>query len=292
MRSIREILRLRQCGLSHRQIGEAVHKSSATVSGYLARAAAAKLTWPLPEELDDFALEALLFPPQKELQNARPEPNFVHMHKELKRKGVTKTLLWQEYKEQNPDGLQFSQFCEKYKKWLGAINVTMRIQHVAGEKVFSDFAGNKLKLTNRETGEAKDVHVFVCALGASGYFFADAFLDETSQSWCAGHVNAFNYFQGAPAIISLSGIRIQRRGRSIPFCQKAHRDHARSNWPSILLIRPAIFMNSFDCWRRRPLMAYRPVGVKKQPPYSHSPSIPRHQSPKCWHRVMALARRL
>lgn len=150
MRSIREILRLRQCGLSHRQIGEAVHKSSATVSGYLARAAAAKLTGPLPEELDDFALEALLFPPQKEIQNARPEPNFVHMHKELKRKGVTKTLLWQEYKKQNPDGLQFSQFCEQYKKWLGAINVTMRIQHEAGEKVFSDFAGKKLKLTNRE----------------------------------------------------------------------------------------------------------------------------------------------
>jgi len=201
MRSIREILRLRQCGLSHRQIGEAVHKSSATVGGYLARAAAAKLTWPLPEGLDDFALEALLFPPQAELQNARPEPDFAHIHTELKRKGVTKILLWQEYKEQNPDGLQFSQFCDRYKKWLGAINVTMRIQHVAGEKVFSDFAGKKLKLTDRDTGEVSDVHIFVCAMGASGYFFADAFLDETSQSWCAGHVNAFSYFQGTPAII-------------------------------------------------------------------------------------------
>ncbi len=201
MRSIREILRLRQCGFSHRQIGAAVHKSSATVGGYLARAEAAKLTWPLPEALDDIALEALLFPPQAELQNARPEPDFTHIHKELKRKGVTKILLWQEYKEQNPDGLQLSQFCDRYKKWLGAVNVTMRIQHIAGEKVFSDFAGTKLKLTDRETGEVRDAHIFVCALGASGFFFADAFLGETSESWCAGHVEAFNYFQGAPSII-------------------------------------------------------------------------------------------
>jgi transposase len=202
MRSIREVLRLsKQCGLSHRQIGNSVGISSSTVSDYLGRAKVAGLTWPLSDDLDDTTLDALLFPPQSSFPSARPEPDFAHVHRELKRKGVTKELLWQEYKEQCPTGFQYSSFCDKYKAWLGKINVTMRLNHLAGDKVFSDFAGAKLKITDKVTGEVTPAHIFVCALGASSYFFAEAFLDETTESWCAGHVAAFNYFGGSPTTI-------------------------------------------------------------------------------------------
>jgi transposase len=202
MRSIREILRLsKQCGLSHREIGKSVGVSASTVGEYLGRAKAAGLSWPLPDHLDDTALDALLFPPPPALPFARPEPDFRLAHLELKKKGVTKLLLWQEYKEQNPDGYQYSQFCERYRNWLGTVNVTMRIHHKAGEKVFSDFAGKQLKVTDRETGEVSSAHIFVCALGASSYCFAEAFLDESTASWCAGHVGAFQYFGGSPSVI-------------------------------------------------------------------------------------------
>jgi len=202
MRSIREILRLsKQCGMSHRQISKAVSVSPSTVGDYLSRAKVAGLSWPLPEHLDDTTLDALLFPPQPLPSSARPEPDYRYVHRELRKKGVTKLLLWQEYKESNPDGFQYSQFCERYKDWRGTVNVTMRLDHKAGHKVFSDFAGKKLRVTDRETGEIKNAHIFVCAMGASSYFFAEAFMDESTESWCAGHVAAFSHFGGSASVI-------------------------------------------------------------------------------------------
>jgi len=164
-------------------------------------AVAAGLSWPLPTEIDDTTLERLLYPPPEARPQKRPEPDWQYIHEQLKLKGVTLILLWQEYKEQNPDGYQLSQFCERYRQWRAQLNITMRQTHRAGDKAFSDFAGAKFKVIDQATGEVQYAHLFVCALGASNYTFADVFRDESSESWCTGQALAFKYFGGVPAAI-------------------------------------------------------------------------------------------
>ena len=135
MRKLREIIRLKlQAGLSGRAIARSCNLSPGTVSGYLGRAALAKLSWPLGPELDDdAALSALLFPAEAHPQPSRPEPDFVWVHQELRRKHVTKLLLWQEYREAEPEGYGYSQFCERYARWARHLSATMRQAHRAGD---------------------------------------------------------------------------------------------------------------------------------------------------------------
>ena len=202
MRKIREILRLAwDCKRSHRQIASSCSVARSTVSEYIYRAQAACLTWPLPDDLDDAALEQLLFPPQKPTGTERPLPCFSEMHEKLKQKGMTLAALWEKYKWANPDGYQYSQYCELYRQWLRAVDVVMRQEHRAGEKLFSDFAGSTLPVTNPHTGEVSQTHLFVCALGASSYTYAEAFWSENSEAWCTGHANAFRYYGGCTEMI-------------------------------------------------------------------------------------------
>lgn len=202
MRRIREILRLCwELRLGQTKVAEILGISSSTVNRLVIRATTAGLSWPLPCELDDTALERLLYPPPEDRPRQRPEPDWNHIHAQLKLKGVTLVLLWQEYKEQNPDGYQLSQFCDLYRRWRSLLNITMRQVHRAGDKAFSDFAGAKFKIIDQATGEVKFAHLFVSSLGASNYTFADVFWDESSQSWCNGQAAAFRYFQGSTAVI-------------------------------------------------------------------------------------------
>ena len=204
MRMIREILRLNySLGLSHRQIGKALGCSRWAVTRYIRRAKAAGFTWPLPEELDDEEkLEKQLYfkePGAKE--EKRPQPDCNYIHQELKKKGVTLDLLWQEYKQENPTGYQLSQFRNIYRDWRKTVNLSMRQEHKAGEKAFSDFAGKTLPIINEHTGEVNQAHLFVCSLGASSYTYAKLFFSEDSEAWCMGHASAFAYFGGCPNII-------------------------------------------------------------------------------------------
>ena len=153
MRKIREVLRLTFGeGLSRRQVGAAAGVPFTTVSDYVGRAVAAGVSWPLPEGLDDAGLEALLYPPAVPPAVARPAPDFDRVHRELRRKNVTLQLLWLEYREQNPDGYGYSQFCNLYRRWRGGIDVTMRQVHRAGEKLFAGFPGDTLPVWDRATG--------------------------------------------------------------------------------------------------------------------------------------------
>ena len=204
MRMIREILRLHySCKLSNRKISKALGCSRWAVDEYIKRAKAAGFTWPLPEIFDDEdLLEQQLCP--KDTTNPakqKPQPDCNYIHLELKKKGVTLVLLWEEYKQDYPDGYQLSQFCEIYKCWLKTIGLVMRQDHKAGEKAFSDFAGGTLPITNPLTGEITQSHLFVCALGASSYTYARLFWSENSEGWCMGHALAFKFFQGCPEII-------------------------------------------------------------------------------------------
>src|SRR5579859_3798298 len=156
MRKVRDILRLAWGqGLSHRVVGAALGVPFTTVADHLRRAKAVGLSWPLPEDLSDAALEALLFdkepaPPTQ----ARPMPDWQYIHKELRRPGVTLMLLWLEYKEAHPsDGYAYSQFCRHYRAFEGHLDLVMRQEHRAGEKLFVDFPGQRLAIYDRRTGE-------------------------------------------------------------------------------------------------------------------------------------------
>ena len=203
MRRIREVLRLvLDCKLSNRKAGVSLGIGRSTVDEYVRRAAAARLVWPLPPDLDDTALEALLFPPAPLPSNvARPEPDFVWLHDQLKQPGVNLSLLWHEYRERHPDGYQYSAFCAHYRRWQAMHNLSMRQVHRAGDKTFSDFAGTKIPVVDPATGEVAYAHLFVTALGASGFGFGTAFWHEDTEAWCRGHIEAFEYFGGAPQLI-------------------------------------------------------------------------------------------
>ncbi|MGB2906057.1 MAG: IS21 family transposase [Candidatus Aminicenantaceae bacterium] len=198
MRKIREVLRLKHSGLSVRAIGRACSVGRETVREYLCRAQEAGIGWPLPEGLDDEELERRLFSAVLKRSDKRSCPNWALVHQELRKKGVTRQLLWTEYKEEAPDFLGYSQFCELYRRWGKQLHPTMRVVHKAGEKLFVDFAGLTMAYTDPSNGEVKKAYVFVATWGASNYTYAEAFPCQTLTSWISGHIHAFEYFCGVP----------------------------------------------------------------------------------------------
>jgi transposase len=204
MRKVRDILRLAWGqGLSHRQVGASLQIPFTTVADHVRRARQAGLSWPLREDLDDTALEALLFkkdpaPPTE----TRPVPDWNRVHAELRRKGVTLMLLWLEYKEAHPDGWGYSRFCHHYRAWQGHLDVVMRQEHRAGEKCFVDFPGQRLPIYDRRSGEvAFSAELFVAVLGASSYLYAEAVRSQDLASFVGAHVNAFEFYGAVPAIL-------------------------------------------------------------------------------------------
>ena len=203
MRKIKEVLRLHfELGLGMRQVGRSLHLPHSTVRDYLDRATHAGLGWPLPENLSDPQLEQRLFPPIPSLSAPeRPLPVWAEIHRELKRKGVTLTLLWEEYRNQHPDGYQYSRFCDLYREWCGKLVTSMRQIHKAGEKMFVDYAGQTLPIVDRSTGEIREAQIFVAVLGASSYTFAEATWSQALADWIGSHTRALSFFGGVPQII-------------------------------------------------------------------------------------------
>jgi transposase len=203
VRKIREVLRLHhQAGLSNRAIARTCRVSNSTVGEYLERAEQAGLSWPLPETLSDSELHRQLFPEkEKTLSKIRPTPDWEALHRELAKRGVTLTLLWQEYREQHPDGYGFTQFRVHYQEWNKAHTTTMRLPHKGGEELELDYAGMTMPITNPETGEITQAQVFVATLPASSYIYAEIQPSQELCHWLGGHVRAFAFFGGLPKII-------------------------------------------------------------------------------------------
>ena len=203
MRQIKEVLRLHQeAHLSERQIARVCRISRSTVQRYLERAAAASLRWPLPEPVDDTQLERLLFPPPPvattSAGQAKPQPDFVKLHQELKsNKSVTLQLLWQEFMEQHPDGVNYSWFCQQYRDWARHLDVVLRQDHRAGEKTFVDHAGDTIGVIDPATGQRRPAYMFVAVLGASNYAYAEATWTRSLPDWIASHTRALQFFGGA-----------------------------------------------------------------------------------------------
>jgi transposase len=203
MRKTKEVFRLKfDCHLSNRKIAESCLIARSTVAEYLFRFQQATLSWPLPEAMDDARLEELLFPATPLTSDIeRPLPDWLYIHNELRRKGVTLALLWQEYKAQHPAGYQYSQFCYRYRQWAKKIDPVMRQEHRAGEKLFVDYAGMTVPVYDRQKAETREVQIFVAVLGASNYCFAEATWTQSLPDWIASHTRAFGYFGGVPQIV-------------------------------------------------------------------------------------------
>ena len=146
MRKVREVLRLKYaCRASARVIAQSVGIGRSAVAEYIRRAAVIGITWPISAELDDAALERKLFAPAGyNPPRSKPLPDFGHVHAELRRRGVTLALLWEEYRGAHPDGYGYSRFCDLYGEWRRGVTATMRQTHAAGDKLFVDFAGDSL----------------------------------------------------------------------------------------------------------------------------------------------------
>ena len=204
MRKIKDILRLRhEAGLAYRGVANALNIGYGTVVDYLNRAEQAGLAWPIPEGMNERDLGRLLFPTQAATGQRRfAEPDFPEVCQELKRKSVTKQLLWQEYRQCHPDdGYSYAQFCHRYRVWLGCQQRSMRQIHRAGEKLFVDYCGPTMAIVNPDTGEFRQAQIFVAVLGASNYTFACASWSQKQADWLHAHVKAFEFFGGVPELV-------------------------------------------------------------------------------------------
>ena len=210
MRKLKELLRLKyQAGLTHRQIAASLSVSSSTVSNYVNRAAQLGLTaWPLEPEWDDRRLEQTFLQTRVQPKAARCWPDWAAIHQELRRKGVTLELLWQEYSERHPDNhYSYNHFCRQYRAWRQTQQPSMRQTHKAGEKLFIDYCGQTVPLVDPETGELRQAQSFVAVLGASNYTYAEATLSQALEDWVMSHSRAFSYLGGVPEVLIPDNLR-------------------------------------------------------------------------------------
>ena len=242
MRKVREVLRLHHAaGLSGRAIARSLKLSPVTVTRYIRRAEEAGLSWPLPGSLDDAQLERRLLPGAASMpgQTRFPVPEWSTVHRELRRKGVTLALLWQEYKETHPEGMQYSRFCQMYRAWAAKLDVVMRFEHRAGEKTFVDYAGHTVGVVERETGELREAQIFVAVLGASSYTYAEATWTQTLPDWVASHVRAFEFYGGCSELLIPDNLRsaVSRAHRYEPDINPTYHDLARHYGVAVLPAR-------------------------------------------------------
>jgi transposase len=242
MRKIKEVLRLKWgSNLSNRQIAKSCSISHSTVRDYLLRAELAGLSWPLEPKLDDAALENLLFPLINRQTSDRAQmPNMKYLYREMKKKRVTLQLLWYEYKQANPQGYQYSQFCHRYRQWVKKLDPPLRQRHLAGERMFVDFAGQTVDIIGSSTGQISKAHLFVAVLGASNYTYARATAAEDLPSWINTHVHAFEFFQGVTDIIVPDNLKagVNSACRYEPDINPTYQDLAEHYGTTVIPARP------------------------------------------------------
>ena len=243
MRKLKEIARLKfEAGRTFDEIAAAVGIARSTVQTVLGRLSAAGLSWPWPAALDDAAIEARLYPRKPGPQStAGSLPDFAAMRSELSRKGVTRRRLWVEYREREPGGLEYSQFCTLYRQWRKTQDVVLRFEHIPGDKLFVDYAGLTMPVIDPRTGEIHHAQIFVAALGHSGFTYTEATLTQTTADWLSSHVRAFAFLGGVPAAVVPDNLKsgVSRAHRYAPDVNPAYQDLAVHYGLSVLPARVA-----------------------------------------------------
>lgn len=241
MKQITEVLRLKFAAeLSHERIARAVGISKGTVSKYVSLASAHGLTWPLPDGMDEAALERTLFPPQTS-PTRFVEPDGFAIHQSLKHKGVTLQLLWAEYAATHGEqAYRYSQYCHHYHQWRKRQKRSLRQHHRAGEKAFIDYAGQTVPVVDRGSGEVRRAQVFVAVLGASSYTYAEATWTQSLPDWIASHQRALRYFDGVPQLLVPDNLKsaVILADRYEPGINRTYADMAAHYGSAVLPARP------------------------------------------------------
>lgn len=242
MRKTREILNLKWSErLTHRQIARSLGVSIGVVGSTMTRAKHAGLTAEVLAELDDEQLERRLYGVKASVASRASLPTPQHIHNELKRPGVTLELLHIEYLEEHPNGFRYTAFCNHYRRWKERQDPRMRQVHRAGENLFVDYAGKRPHIVERETGEARDVELFVAALGASNKIFAEATETQQLEDWVGSHVRAVEFFGGAPRTLVPDQLKsaVRKSDAYEPLINRSYADMARHYGCVVMPARPA-----------------------------------------------------
>ena len=242
MRKIKDVLRYRHStGLSLEAIARTLNISKGVVAKYLRLAADAGVGWPLPEDMDDAALEKRLYQQASARAPAFAQPDYAEVHQELKRKGVTLILLWEEYRQASGESAyQYTAFCTHYRTWAGKLKHSMRQIHHAGEKLFADYAGPTIPIIDAASGEIRPASLFVAVLGASSYTFACATVGQTQADWLTGLARALRFIGGVTALIVPDNPRalVANANRYEPELNRATAEFAAHYGTVILPARP------------------------------------------------------
>ena len=242
MRKVRDILRLKfDAGLSYRDIGNCLSLGSSTVSEVVMRFTSSELSWPLPDDMSDNRLETLLYPAKATRRNKRL-PDFIQMREELKRKGMTKLLLWQEYcQDDSATAYGYTQYCEHYQLWLKKQKRSMRQHHIAGDKLFIDYCGPTVAIISPDTGEIRyNAQIFVATLGATNYTYVEAGRSQKQEDWIMAHVRAFTYMGGVPRLLVPDNLKaaVIKANRYAPTLNENYAKMARHYGTAIMPARP------------------------------------------------------
>lgn len=242
MRKIKDVLRLYAAGLSDRKIAVSLGVGRGSVRNYRERAKDAGLCWPDVADVDEAVLERQLFTQTTSLDAPRfAEPDWSQISRELKKRGVSLQLLWEEYRAEHPDdGYSYSAYCQRYRAWSKRLSPAMRQRHVAGEKMFVDYSGLRMAIMDPSAGAETPVEVFVAVLGASNYAYVEASWSQSLPDWIGAHVRAFEYFGGVPATIVSDNLKsaVIRACFHEPTINRSYTDLARHYGTAILPARP------------------------------------------------------
>lgn len=242
MRKIRDVLRLAfDCKMSNRRIAKGLGISRSVVSDYLIRFSTSKLAWPLPEDLDDAALGLRLLPPHSVadlVQNH--EPSWMKIHEDMKKKGATRQVLYDEHVRDQGYDMSYTTFCRGYRRFKKTLRRYMRQVHKAGEKVFVDFGGKTLTITDLATGHNHQAHIFCGVLGASRYTYAEAVWSQELEHWVGAHARMFAFFGGVPKMVICDNLKagVTKASRTDPEINATYLDMAAHYGTMIFPARP------------------------------------------------------
>lgn len=252
MRKLKEVLRLHSLGLSQHQIARSCSISQSTVHEYLSAARAAGVQWPLQEDWGDQQIEQALFPqrPAPAIWRKHPEPDWAQIDQELRtHKDLTLQLVWQEQREANPEGYGYSRFCDLYRRWLKKLDLVLRQEHRAGEKMFVDYAGATIPVHDPASGEVHDAAVFVAVLGASSYTFAEATSGQDLRNWIGSHMRAFEFFGGVTEVVVPDNLKsaVKQPSYYEPDLNPTYRDLGEHYRVAIIPARPYRLKPKWAC---------------------------------------------
>lgn len=242
MSKIRQIIRFYTQGSSKLSIAASTNVSRNTAKKYIQAFTDSGFTFEEINQLSDKELEDLF----GKATEKKPDPRlpdleklFPTIDKELKRKGTTKLFLWQQYLNHHPEGFQYTQFCFYYNQWKARVNPTMHIEHKAGDKMFVDFAGDKLSIVNKNSGEVKEVEVFISVLGASQLTYIEAVLTQQKEDLIPACENALYYYGGVPLAIVTDNLKaaVIKSNRYEPTINESFADFAEHYCMAVLPTR-------------------------------------------------------